>query len=134
MKVRLCDVNPAALGKLPALTEDKSGIGAHYVDAYVKPMNRKLEDGTPVKCKRGRAGTSGTERRIQRRVPDGRSRRLPKDVEQRVADRWAELFRIFHGRRDKIDRVTLWGAHDGMSWKNNYPVPRPHELCAPVRP
>ena len=52
MKVRLCDVNPAALGKLPALTEDKSGIGAHYVDAYVKPMNRKLEDGTPVKCKR----------------------------------------------------------------------------------
>lgn len=52
MKVRLCDVNPAALDKLPALTEDKSGIGAHYVDAYVKPMNRKLEDGTPVKCKR----------------------------------------------------------------------------------
>ena len=48
---------------------------------------------------------------------------LPKDVEQRVTDRWAELFRIFHGRRDKIDRVTLWGAHDGMSWKNNYPVP-----------
>jgi hypothetical protein len=24
----------------------------HYVDAYIKPMNVKLEDGTPVKCKR----------------------------------------------------------------------------------
>ena len=24
----------------------------HYVDAYIKPMNMKLEDGTPVKCKR----------------------------------------------------------------------------------
>ena len=24
----------------------------HYVDAYLKPMNVKLEDGTPVKCKR----------------------------------------------------------------------------------
>lgn len=48
---------------------------------------------------------------------------LPADVEQRVTDRWVELFRIFHGRRDKIDRVTLWGLHDGMSWKNNYPVP-----------
>jgi endo-1,4-beta-xylanase len=48
---------------------------------------------------------------------------LPADVERKVAERWAELFRILYGRRDKIDRVTLWGVHDGMSWKNNYPVP-----------
>ena len=52
MKVKLCDVNPAAKEKLPARTDDKSGIGVHYVDAYIKPMNTKLEDGTPVKCKR----------------------------------------------------------------------------------
>jgi hypothetical protein len=52
MKVKICDVNAAALEKLPARTDDKSGIGAHYVDAYLKPMNTKLEDGTPVKCKR----------------------------------------------------------------------------------
>jgi hypothetical protein len=52
MKVKLCDVNAAAIGKLPAHTGDKSGIGVHYVDAYVKPMNVKLEDGTRVKCKR----------------------------------------------------------------------------------
>lgn len=52
MKVRLCDVNHAAREKLPAFTDDKSGIGVHYVDAYLKPMNTKLEDGTPVKCKR----------------------------------------------------------------------------------
>jgi endo-1,4-beta-xylanase len=44
-------------------------------------------------------------------------------VERQVTARWAELFRIFYNRRDKIDRVTFWGAHDGMSWKNNYPVP-----------
>lgn len=25
--------------------------------------------------------------------------------------------------RDRLDRVTLWGVHDGMSWKNGYPVP-----------
>jgi len=48
---------------------------------------------------------------------------LPEAVEQQVTARWAELFRIFQARRDKIDRVTLWGAHDGLSWKNNYPVP-----------
>lgn len=52
MKVKLCDVNSAAGEKLPAQTGDKSGIGVHYIDAYVKPMNVKLEDGTPVKCKR----------------------------------------------------------------------------------
>jgi len=52
MKTRLCDVNSGALEKLPALSDDKSGVGVHYVDAYIKPMNLKLPDGTPVKCKR----------------------------------------------------------------------------------
>ena len=52
MKTKLCDVNAAAVEKLPEQTGDKSGIGVHYVDAYLKPMNVKLADGTPVKCKR----------------------------------------------------------------------------------
>lgn len=52
MKLKLCDVNGAALEKLPQHTGDKSGIGVHYVDAYIKPMNGTLEDGTRVKCKR----------------------------------------------------------------------------------
>ncbi len=52
MKVKLCDVNPGAKEKLPQFADDKSGIGVHYVDAYIKPMNTKLEDGTAVKCKR----------------------------------------------------------------------------------
>ncbi|HEY5330922.1 MAG TPA: hypothetical protein VIJ79_13630 [Acidobacteriaceae bacterium] len=52
MKIKICDVNPAAESKLPQHTGDKSGIGVHYVDAFIKPMNVKLEDGTAVKCKR----------------------------------------------------------------------------------
>jgi hypothetical protein len=52
VKVKICDVNPVAESKLPEHTGDKSGIGVHYVDAFIKPMNVKLEDGTPVKCKR----------------------------------------------------------------------------------
>jgi len=52
MKLKLCDVNTAAAEKMPQFTEDKSGIGVHYVDAYLKPMNTALEDGTAVKCKR----------------------------------------------------------------------------------
>ena len=52
MKQKLCDVKAVATSKLPAHTGDKSGIGVHYVDAYVKPMNATLPDGTAVKCKR----------------------------------------------------------------------------------
>ena len=52
MKTKLCDINTGAVEKLPHLTEDKSGIGVHYVDAYLKPMNVQLPDGTFVKCKR----------------------------------------------------------------------------------
>jgi hypothetical protein len=52
MKTKLCDVNTAAAEKMPGLTDDKSGIGVHYVDAYLKPMNVSLEGGTRVKCKR----------------------------------------------------------------------------------
>jgi hypothetical protein len=51
-KVKLCDINAAAIEKLPEKTGDKSGIGVHYVDAYLKPMNAKLADGTMVKAKR----------------------------------------------------------------------------------
>ena len=54
---------------------------------------------------------------------DPYSNGLPDDVQQAHADRYAELFDIFYQRRDKIDRVTLWGVHDDMSWKNGYPVP-----------
>jgi len=49
---------------------------------------------------------------------------LPTEVQQQLADRYAELFGIFYKKRDKIDRVTVWGLHDGMSWKNDYPIPR----------
>jgi hypothetical protein len=52
LKTKLCDLNPAAKDQLPEFTDDKSGIGVHYVDAYLKPMNVQLADGTFVKCKR----------------------------------------------------------------------------------
>jgi len=48
---------------------------------------------------------------------------LPDSVQQLLTNRYRELFRIFYSKKDKIARVTFWGVHDGMSWKNNYPVP-----------
>jgi hypothetical protein len=52
VKTKICDINAAAIDKLPEKTDDKSGIGVHYIDAFLKPMNTTLEDGTVVKCKR----------------------------------------------------------------------------------
>jgi hypothetical protein len=49
---KLCDINAAAKDKLPPTFTDKSGVGVHYLDAFLKPMNTKLADGTRVSCKR----------------------------------------------------------------------------------
>jgi hypothetical protein len=49
---KLCDIDLAAKEKLPPTFKEKSGIGSHYTDAFLKPMNTKLPDGTRVSCKR----------------------------------------------------------------------------------
>ncbi|MEL0653929.1 endo-1,4-beta-xylanase [Pseudoalteromonas issachenkonii] len=48
---------------------------------------------------------------------------LPSDVEAQLNARYKSLFELFYAKRDKTDRVTFWGLHDGMSWKNDYPIP-----------
>src|ERR1041385_8152113 len=50
--IKVCDINEAAKDKLPPAINDKSGIGVHYTDAFLKPMNTKLPDGTRISCKR----------------------------------------------------------------------------------
>ena len=50
--IKIADVNQEAKEKLPPDFSDKSGIGVHYIDAFIKPMNTKLEDGTRIACKR----------------------------------------------------------------------------------
>lgn len=50
--IKLCDIDPTATQKLPPAFAEKSGVGAHYADAFLKPMNTKLPDGTRVACKR----------------------------------------------------------------------------------
>lgn len=47
---------------------------------------------------------------------------LPDEVQQQLADRYAQIFRILLRYRDRVERVTFWGLHDGMSWKNGFPI------------
>ncbi|MEX1275569.1 MAG: hypothetical protein WEE20_06525 [Bacteroidota bacterium] len=50
--IKLCDIDQSAREKLPPDFPDKSGVGVHYIDAFIKPMNTTLGDGTRVVCKR----------------------------------------------------------------------------------
>ena len=47
---------------------------------------------------------------------------LPPQIEQQLTARYREVFEMFVRHRDKIDRVSMWGTHDGESWKNDFPV------------
>lgn len=48
---------------------------------------------------------------------------LPADMQQKLADRYAALFRVFVKDHADISRVTFWGVDNADSWKNNWPVP-----------
>jgi endo-1,4-beta-xylanase len=48
---------------------------------------------------------------------------LPDSVQEALARRYADLFRVFLKHADVVTRVTFWGVTDGDSWKNNWPVP-----------
>ena len=50
--------------------------------------------------------------------PDG----LPDEIQEQLADRYEQVFRILLRYRDNVKRVTLWGLHDGISWKNDFPI------------
>lgn len=47
---------------------------------------------------------------------------LPDSIQSQLANRYADLFRVYLKHRDVIDRVTFWGIADGDSWLNNWPI------------
>lgn len=47
---------------------------------------------------------------------------FPDSVQSELANRYADLFRVYLKHRDVIDRVTFWGVADGDSWLNNWPI------------
>jgi endo-1,4-beta-xylanase len=48
---------------------------------------------------------------------------LPASIQQKLAQRYADLFNVFVANHDEITRVTFWGVTDAQSWLNNWPVP-----------
>lgn len=47
---------------------------------------------------------------------------LPEDVQEKLAKRYEDIFRLLLKHKDKISRVTFWGINDGNSWLNDFPI------------
>lgn len=47
---------------------------------------------------------------------------LPAPMQQALADRYSDIFKVFVANRQSMERVTFWGVTDSQSWLNNWPV------------
>jgi endo-1,4-beta-xylanase len=47
---------------------------------------------------------------------------LPKNIEEKLAKRYEDIFKIYLKHRDKIERITLWGTADSETWLNDFPI------------
>jgi len=102
------------------------------IDAYaatgVKVMITELDVDVLPLTKEGQIiGQGMSDRQFQleefKTFLDPYQKGLPDDIQLQLTNRYKELFGIFYRKKDKIARVTCWGIHDGMSWKNDYPIP-----------
>ena len=95
------------------------------IDAFaklgVKVMITELDvDVLPAAWEQGNADISRNFQ-LQKQL-NPYSNGLPAEMQQRLADRYADLFQVFLKHRDVISRVTLWGVADQDSWLNDWPV------------
>jgi endo-1,4-beta-xylanase len=70
----------------------------------------------------GYTGADVSQREAYRAGLNPYTNGLPAEVQQKLADRYRDLFRVFVKHRDAISRVTFWGVEDGGSWLNSFPV------------
>ncbi|WP_264537918.1 endo-1,4-beta-xylanase [Flavobacterium sp. N1736] len=48
--------------------------------------------------------------------------KLPDSIQDKLAQRYADIFKLLLKHKDKISRVTFWGVYDGQSWLNDWPI------------
>lgn len=47
---------------------------------------------------------------------------LSQDMQDKLSRAYESLFKILLKHRDKVDRVTFWGASDDATWLNGFPI------------
>lgn len=91
-----------ALGEIRA-----AGYPVHITELDVSVY--RWTGGANLQIQAGEAGASGYME-------------LPEELQQRLADRYRELFAVFLRHDESIERVTFWNIDDGNTWLNNWPV------------
>lgn len=92
----------AALGIQVAITELDVSVIPMPWDFTGADVNVKFESGDPT----------------MNPYPE----KLPDSIQDKLAKRYSDIFKLFLKHQDKISRVTLWGVNDGDSWKNDWPI------------
>jgi endo-1,4-beta-xylanase len=47
---------------------------------------------------------------------------LPAEIQEKLAKRYSDIFRIYLQHPKSVTRVTFWGLSDGMTWLNGFPI------------
>ena len=48
---------------------------------------------------------------------------LPEEMQEKLAQRYADFFTVYRKHRGTLSRVTFWGVTDAGSWLNGWPIP-----------
>lgn len=97
-----------------------------YSELDVKLMVTELDVTVLPDAQRAR-GADITRNEQLRKELDPYPNGLPVAMQKKLAEQYAEIFRIFVKHADKLDRVTFWGVHDGQTWRNNWPMRGRHD-------
>jgi endo-1,4-beta-xylanase len=104
----------------PTLEEIEKSILA-YADAGVQVMFTELDISvlpSPWRMPSAEVSIRFENNETMNPYPD----HLPDSLTLALARRYKDIFAIFNKHSEKISRVTFWGLHDGISWKNGFPI------------
>jgi endo-1,4-beta-xylanase len=104
----------------PPLDEIEKTIKA-FSDLGLKVMITELD--VDVLPSRGPAGNADISRREQGdSSTNPYTAGFPDDMQEKLAKRYADIFKIYLRHDKAITRVTFWGLDDGQTWLNGFPV------------
>lgn len=104
----------------PSLEEIEKSIIA-YSDAGVQVMFTELDISvlpSPWRMPSADISMRFENNETMNPYPEG----LPDSISLALAQRYKDIFALFNKHSEKISRVTFWGLHDGISWKNGFPI------------
>ena len=111
---RTAKTEPLAIKVRPRALDDFAALG-------LKVMITELD--VDVLPSRGPAGNADISRREQGDSSNNPyTAGLPADMQEKLAKRYADIFKIYLRHDKSINRVTFWGLGDGQSWLNGFPV------------